>query len=73
MPLELVSNAGKVYARSHSMWAVYLGYALLIVPELIFWWLGRDVVAPQVWWWGALLALTYGLIGRGLRQRKVSG
>jgi hypothetical protein len=72
MPLELIENAGRVYTRSYSCWAIYAGYALLIVPELIFWFVGRDVIAPQFWWWAAMLALTFGLIGRGLRQRKVS-
>jgi len=71
--MKLIDNWQRVALRSHSMWAQYLGLAALLAPEALFRLLGFDAVAPQVWFWAGFILLVYGLVGRLIKQRKVSG
>lgn len=71
--MKLVDNWRRIALRSHSMWAQYLGLISLLMPEVMFRIIGRDLVAPQVWFWLGFILLVYGLVGRLIKQRKVSG
>ena len=62
--MKLIHNWKSVAARSHSMWAIYLGIACLLLPEALHWWLGYDIASPRLWWFLALALLIYGAIGR---------
>lgn len=62
--MKLVHNWKKIAARSHSMWAVYLGVAVLALPELVFLITGYDVVSPYLSGYGGLGLLIYGGLGR---------
>lgn len=61
--MKVIPNARKVALRSHSMWANYLGVLCLVVPELIFWVLGRDT-NPRIWWIAGIVLIAYGIVGR---------
>lgn len=65
--MKLVDSAGRITARSYSMWANYLGIVCLIAPELIFWLTERDT-NPRVWWTIAVLLILFGIFGRVIDQ-----
>jgi lysozyme len=62
--MKLIKNARRVALRSHSMWAGYLGLAVLVAPEVLYAALGYDVASPRLWWGMGVLLVTYGLLGR---------
>lgn len=62
--MKLVRNWKKIALKSHSMWAAYLGLALLVVPEIAFLTLGHDVVSPYLTGYGGVALLAYGALGR---------
>ncbi len=65
--MRLIGNWRAVAARSHSMWAVWLGIACLITPDVLFLALGLDT-SPRLWWCLALGLLLYGAVGRLVAQ-----
>lgn len=65
--MKLIPNWKAIALKSHSMWAIYLGIALLVVPELIFVFLGLDL-NPYILGRLALLAFAYGIVGRIVSQ-----
>ena len=66
--MKLVKNAGRIALRAHSMWAGWLGIAVLILPEALYLGLGYDVASPRLWWFLGLALLIYGQIGRLIPQ-----
>lgn len=60
----LVKNWKAIALKSHSMWAVYLGVAVLALPEVVFLVTGYDVVSPYLSGYGGLGLLVYGGLGR---------
>lgn len=70
--MQVIPNARKIALTAYSMWASYLGFLCLILPELIFWIWGVDT-NPVVWWsFGVGLAL-FGMIGRFVVQDRKRG
>lgn len=65
--MRLIKNWRAVAARSHSMWAVWLGILALLAPDLMYVVVGWDT-NPRWWWIIALVLLLYGAIGRLLAQ-----
>jgi len=61
--MRLVKNWRGIVAKSHSMWAVYIGLLLLVAPEVLFYGFGAET-NPIVIWFGAGGALVWGGIGR---------
>lgn len=61
--MKLVSNAGAIALKAHSMWAGYLGLACLVIPEVLFWWTGTDL-SPRFLWVAGVVLAAYGLLGR---------
>lgn len=70
--MKLVPNAGRIAARSHSMWANYLGILSLIMPDLIYLLSGEDT-NPHFWFWLGLGLIVYGIFGRLIDQGIASG
>lgn len=66
--MKLVTNAGRIATRSHSMWAIYLGIVALWLPDVLFWSLGYDVASPRLWLILAQVLLIYGALGRLISQ-----
>lgn len=62
--MKPVKNWRGIAARSHSMWSMYLGTLLLIVPEGAYLALGYQIVSPYLSGYGAAVFLVYGMIGR---------
>jgi hypothetical protein len=62
--MKLVHNWRSIVARSHSMWAFYLSFVALVVPEILFLVLGYDIASPRFWWGVGVALLGYGIIGR---------
>ena len=50
--------------KVHSMWAVYLGIITLIVPELLYYTLGYQVLSPFILGYLGIFLLVYGGLGR---------
>ncbi|MBU3262053.1 lysozyme [Roseovarius sp. PS-C2] len=46
------------------MWAVYLGLALLGIPEIFYFFWEMQIMSPYISGWGGLLLLAYGGLGR---------
>lgn len=67
--MNLVADWRRVLVRSLSFWMQVLGALVLIVPELRFYWTGRDY-DPQLAWWAGLLLIVAGLAGRLVRQNR---
>ncbi|WP_136441066.1 lysozyme [Pacificoceanicola onchidii] len=65
--MKLVPNARAIAARSHSMWAIYLGIVVLWLGDVIYWITGVDT-NPRVWFWLSMACFAYGVFGRVLRQ-----
>ena len=66
--MKLVRNWKRIAWASWSMRAIYAGIAVLVVPELLFIWLGRDVISPYLTAYGGLALLVLGGIGRLIDQ-----
>lgn len=62
--MRLIPNWKKVATRSHSMWAVYLGVAVLTAPEVAFILTGYETVSPYFTGYAGLALLIYGGLGR---------
>jgi len=62
--MKLIPNWKQVALRAHSMWAFYLSFAALVLPDALFATLGHDVAAPRFWWGVAAVLLAYGIWGR---------
>ncbi|WP_068305266.1 hypothetical protein [Pararhodobacter sp. CCB-MM2] len=71
--MRLVDKWQRVLLHSHSMRAQFLGLIALWVPEILFALIGYDAVAPQVWFALGQVLILYGMIGRMVKQPKVSG
>jgi len=71
--MKLVDNWQAILLRSHSMWAVYLGIALLGVPEGLFWIFERQFMNPYVTGFGGLGLMIYGGLGRIVDQELAAG
>lgn len=67
MSKYIIDDWAHVLRVSYSSWFQLAGIALLIVPELLFYMLGRDV-NPQVVFILALVFLIFGWVGRFLKQ-----
>ncbi len=65
--MRLIKNWRSIAARSHSMWAIWLGIAVLVAPEVLFWAASIDT-NPRIWFWLGLALLIYGAVGRVLDQ-----
>lgn len=61
--MKLIPNWKRIALRSHSMWAVYLGIAVLAIPEALYAFTGRDLSPYGVGYLGLAL-LVYGGFGR---------
>ena len=62
--MRLIPNWKQIATRSHSMWAFYLGVAVLAAPEVVFVLTGYDAVSPYLTGYGGLALLIYGGLGR---------
>lgn len=65
--MKIVKNAKRIALKSYSMWSMYLGVLLLVIPEVLFvvWELEVD---PYCLWNIALLLLVVGAVGRLVDQ-----
>ncbi len=61
--MKLIANWKAIAARSHSMWAVYLGLIVLWAPEFIFAATGMDT-DPRRWMLASSVLFVYGGLGR---------
>jgi GH24 family phage-related lysozyme (muramidase) len=68
MKLKLIPNWKRVALRSHSMWAVYLGIAVLVLPEIFYGVQGYDLVSPYLTGYLGVGLLIYGGLGRIIDQ-----
>ena len=66
--MKLIKNWKSIATRSHSMWAGYIGLALLVLPELAYLALQYQVVNPYVSGYVGLALLVYGIVGRLIDQ-----
>lgn len=73
MKFQLVDKWQRVVLHSHSWRAQILGLIIMWVPEILFKIIGYDAVAPQIWFVLGQGLIVYGLVGRLIKQRKVSG
>lgn len=62
--MRLIPNWKNVALRSHSMWAVYLGIAALVAPEVALLFTGRETINPYFTGYAGLALLIYGGLGR---------
>lgn len=70
--MQVIPNARKIALTAYSMWASYLGFLCLILPELIFWAWGIDT-NPVVWWFLGVALSLFGMIGRFVVQDRKPG
>lgn len=70
--MKLIANWRDVARRAHSMWAQYLTFGALIVPEIL-WGEFEIETSPYLWWALALLFCLYGILGRVIDQGVDSG
>lgn len=61
--MKLVPNWRDVAAKAHSMWAIYLGFLSLILPDAIYYLAGVDT-NPRIWFWAAIALFLYGALFR---------
>lgn len=66
--MKLVKNWKSILLEAHSMWAVYLGIVVILVPEVLFLILGYDVVSPYTRGIVGFILLVYGGFGRVIDQ-----
>lgn len=64
---EIVDDAGRVAKVSLSVWMGVFGLALLIVPEVLFLFIGVEI-SPYVTGWGGLGFLLASIVGRFFKQ-----
>lgn len=69
--MKLVKNWKRICLRSHSMWANYLGVAVLVAPEGLYVALEYDVASPRLWWALGVALIVYGMVGR-LKSQGIS-
>lgn len=65
--MKLISNWKAVALKSWSMWCIYLGIALLVLPEILYVLYGLNI-DPRIPGWGGLGLLIAGGVGRLLDQ-----
>ncbi|HEX72304.1 MAG TPA: hypothetical protein ENN65_03210 [Candidatus Hydrogenedentes bacterium] len=65
--MKIVQNARAIALRSYSMWAFYLGAALLFIPEIVYIASGADV-DPRWRFLGLVLFIVGGALGRVIDQ-----
>lgn len=65
--MKLVENSRRIALRSYSMWANYLGIAVLLAPEVIYAVWGIDT-NPRIWWIMGVGLIVFGIIGRLIHQ-----
>lgn len=63
----LIPEAKRVALKSYSLWANYIGIAVLIVPEAIYWQWQIDLNPRTLWFLGVGLIL-FGTVGRLIVQ-----
>jgi lysozyme len=61
--MRLIPDWKDVAYRAHSMWAFYLSFLCLLLPEAIYWLFEVDT-NPRIWWFAGVGLLIYGIIGR---------
>lgn len=61
--MKLIPNWRRIAARSHSMWAFYLSFIALLLPDAIYLLAGIDTT-PRLWWAVGVGLLAYGIFGR---------
>ena len=61
--MKLVKNWKAIAARSHSMWSIYLGIIVLLVPDILYLLFSLDT-SPRLWFVLGLGLLIYGAVGR---------
>lgn len=66
--MKLKDNWKDIATKAHSMWAAYLGLAILVIPEAIFWLTGMQVLSPLILGYLGVLLLCYGVFGRLIDQ-----
>lgn len=66
--MKLIPNARKIALHSHSMRAQWAGLAVLMLPEVLYMFLGYDVASPRLWWGLGVGLIFYGLVGRVVDQ-----
>jgi len=66
---ELIDDWRDVVKRAHSMWAMYVSFGVLLVPEILFYGWSWDT-NPRIWWVLAFAALVFGTVFRLRKQPK---
>ncbi|MGR3452866.1 lysozyme [Pseudooceanicola sp.] len=61
--MKLIKNWRQIAGRSHSMWAFYLSFLALVLPDAIYLLTGIDT-NPRLWWIIGVALLAYGIFGR---------
>ena len=59
--MKLVNNWKAIATRSHSMWSIYLGVIVLLVPDILYL-LFRLDTSPRLWFVLGLVLLIYGVV-----------
>ncbi|MBW4972073.1 lysozyme [Roseovarius mucosus] len=65
--MKFVENSRRIALRSYSMWANYLGLAVLIAPEVIYGLSDIDT-NPRLWWIIGIGLILFGIVGRLVSQ-----
>ncbi|MCT4654224.1 MAG: lysozyme [Cohaesibacter sp.] len=65
--MQLISDWRRVMALSLSFWMQFVGFLVLVVPEIWFYATGQDYDPFVTWWLGVCLLLA-GLVGRFFKQ-----
>jgi len=66
--MKLVHNWKKILLKSYSMWAAYLGIALLLIPEVFYLTQGYQLLSPYLSGYGGFALLVVGVFGRIIDQ-----
>lgn len=66
--MRLKKNWKDILLYSYSMWAIYIGLALLVIPEVFYLTYGYQLMSPYLTGYGGVALMFLGGLGRVIDQ-----